>query len=157
MHLGRSMWPKLYEVVVICGGSYGKGKRINKNGDQKHHFVIARENIKDCSSASLQTQRSSSQLSSRRFFAWSHCLSSGTSLSHPVLITTAAIWLWLVFSWFMSVSYRSSGEASQGTYTYQIFLEKEQIGPRPSVQQLLDTSFMSSDLKFEEVGAPLLC
>ncbi|XP_075997417.1 ubiquitin carboxyl-terminal hydrolase CYLD [Genypterus blacodes] len=51
---------------------------------------------------------------------------------------------------------RSRGETSQGAYTYQIFLEKEQIGPMPTVQQLLDTSFLSCDLKFEEVPSCLI-
>lgn len=46
--------------------------------------------------ASLQTQRSSWQSSFRRYFAWSHCLSSGISLSHPVLMINATIWLFWV-------------------------------------------------------------
>lgn len=41
---------------------------------------------------------------------------------------------------------------SQGAYTFQIFLEKEQMGQIPTVQQLLDTSCLSGDLKFEEVS-----
>ncbi|CAG5983975.1 unnamed protein product [Menidia menidia] len=44
---------------------------------------------------------------------------------------------------------RSEGGASQGAYTLQIFLEKEQMGQFPTVQQLLDTSCLSGDLKFE--------
>lgn len=42
---------------------------------------------------------------------------------------------------------------SQGAYTFQIFLEKEQMGAMPTVQQLLDMSCLSGDLKFEEVRA----
>lgn len=49
---------------------------------------------------------------------------------------------------------RSNGDSgtSQNAYTYQIILEKNEVGPCPSVQQLLETSFVSCDLKFEEVG-----
>lgn len=42
---------------------------------------------------------------------------------------------------------------SQGAYTFQIFLEKEQMGAMPTVQQLLDMSCLSGGLKFEEVSA----
>lgn len=48
--------------------------------------------------------------------------------------------------------FRSKREASQGAYTFQIFLEKEQMGRVPTVQQLLDTSCLSGDLKFETVS-----
>lgn len=41
---------------------------------------------------------------------------------------------------------------SQGAYTFQIFLEKEQMDAMPTVQQLLDMSCLSGDLKFEEVS-----
>ncbi|XP_058487702.1 ubiquitin carboxyl-terminal hydrolase CYLD [Solea solea] len=51
---------------------------------------------------------------------------------------------------------RSKRETSQGAYTFQIFLEKEQMGHIPTVQQLLDTSCMSGDLKFEEVPSCLI-
>ncbi|KAM9362193.1 ubiquitin carboxyl-terminal hydrolase CYLD [Symphorus nematophorus] len=51
---------------------------------------------------------------------------------------------------------RSSGETSQGAYTFQIFLEKEQMGQIPTVQQLLDTSCLSGDLKFEEMPSCLM-
>uniref|UniRef100_A0AAQ4QAR7 Glutathione hydrolase n=1 Tax=Gasterosteus aculeatus aculeatus TaxID=481459 RepID=A0AAQ4QAR7_GASAC len=50
------------------------------------------------------------------------------------------------------IKLRSGQETCQGAYTLQIFLEKEQMGQMPSVQQLLDTSCLSGDLKFEEVG-----
>lgn len=48
--------------------------------------------------------------------------------------------------------FRSAEGTSQGAYTFQIFLEKEQMGAMPTVQQLLDTSCLSGDLKFEEVS-----
>ncbi|XP_044076062.1 ubiquitin carboxyl-terminal hydrolase CYLD isoform X2 [Siniperca chuatsi] len=51
---------------------------------------------------------------------------------------------------------RSSQETSQGAYTFQIFLEKEQMGQMPTVQQLLDTSCLSGDLKFEEMPSCLM-
>lgn len=51
---------------------------------------------------------------------------------------------------------RSRGETYQDAYTFQIFLEKEQMGPMPTVQQLLDTSCLSSDLKFEEMPSCLM-
>lgn len=51
---------------------------------------------------------------------------------------------------------RSRQETCQGAYTFQIFLEKEQMGPLPTVQQLLDTSCLSGDLKFEEMPSCLM-
>lgn len=51
---------------------------------------------------------------------------------------------------------RSTEEISQGAYTFQIFLEKEQMGQVPTVQQLLDTSCLSGDLKFEEIPSCLI-
>lgn len=51
---------------------------------------------------------------------------------------------------------RSRQEESQGAYTFQIFLEKEQMGKMPTVQQLLDTSCLSGDLKFEEMPSCLM-
>lgn len=47
--------------------------------------------------------------------------------------------------------FRSAEGTSQGAYTFQIFLEKEQMGTMPTVQQLLETSCLSGGLKFEEV------
>lgn len=55
----------------------------------------------------------------------------------------------------MGFLFRSRRETSQGAYTFQIFLEKEQMGQMPTVQQLLETSCLSGDLKFEEVSALL--
>ncbi|XP_037643010.1 ubiquitin carboxyl-terminal hydrolase CYLD [Sebastes umbrosus] len=51
---------------------------------------------------------------------------------------------------------RSKQEISQGAYTFQIFLEKEQMGQMPTVQQLLDTSCLSGDLKFEAMPSCLI-
>ncbi|XP_061642109.1 ubiquitin carboxyl-terminal hydrolase CYLD [Phyllopteryx taeniolatus] len=51
---------------------------------------------------------------------------------------------------------RSRSESYQGTYTFQIFLEKEQIAQIPTVQQLLDTSCLSCDIKFEEMPSCLI-
>ncbi|XP_069013507.1 ubiquitin carboxyl-terminal hydrolase CYLD [Embiotoca jacksoni] len=51
---------------------------------------------------------------------------------------------------------RSKRETSQGAYTFQIFLEKEQLGSMPTVQQLLDTSCLSGDLKFEMMPSCLI-
>lgn len=51
---------------------------------------------------------------------------------------------------------RSGPETCQGAYTFQIFLEKEQMGQMPTVQQLLDTSCLSGDLKFEEMPSCLI-
>nr|XP_020448935.1 ubiquitin carboxyl-terminal hydrolase CYLD-like [Monopterus albus] len=50
----------------------------------------------------------------------------------------------------------SRRQTSQGAYTFQIFLEKGQMGPMPSVQQLLDTSCLSGDLKFEDMPSCLM-
>lgn len=54
------------------------------------------------------------------------------------------------------LKFRSNSETCQGAYTFQIILEKEQVGRVPTVQQLLDTSFLSCDLKFEEVPSCLI-
>ncbi|XP_035244541.1 ubiquitin carboxyl-terminal hydrolase CYLD [Anguilla anguilla] len=51
---------------------------------------------------------------------------------------------------------RSGSKTTQDAYTFQIILEKEQMGPLPTVQQLLESSFLSCDLKFEEVPACLM-
>ncbi|XP_029948339.1 ubiquitin carboxyl-terminal hydrolase CYLD [Salarias fasciatus] len=51
---------------------------------------------------------------------------------------------------------RSKRESTHGAYTLQIFLEKEQMGQVPTVQQLLDTSCLSGDLKFETMPSCLI-
>ncbi|XP_017286020.1 ubiquitin carboxyl-terminal hydrolase CYLD [Kryptolebias marmoratus] len=51
---------------------------------------------------------------------------------------------------------RSERGTSQGAYTLQIFLEKQQIRQMPTVQQLLDTSCLSGDLKFETMPSCLI-
>ncbi len=47
--------------------------------------------------------------------------------------------------------FRSRGDLALDAYTHQIIVEKNQVRAVPSVQQLLEVSFVSSDLKFEEV------
>ena len=61
-----------------------------------------------------------------------------------------AAWDWVTQKLFLL---RSRRETCQGAYTLQIFLEKEQMGQMPTVQQLLDTSCLSGDIKFDEVRA----
>ncbi|XP_029989627.1 ubiquitin carboxyl-terminal hydrolase CYLD [Sphaeramia orbicularis] len=51
---------------------------------------------------------------------------------------------------------RSKRQTSQGAYTFQIFLQKEQVVQVPTVQQLLDASCLSCDLKFEEMPSCLM-
>ncbi|XP_054641812.1 ubiquitin carboxyl-terminal hydrolase CYLD isoform X3 [Dunckerocampus dactyliophorus] len=51
---------------------------------------------------------------------------------------------------------RSRGESYQGAYTFQIFLEKEQMAHIPTVQQLMDASCLSCDVKFEEMPSCLI-
>ncbi|XP_057218280.1 ubiquitin carboxyl-terminal hydrolase CYLD [Triplophysa rosa] len=54
------------------------------------------------------------------------------------------------------LKFRSHGELSQDAYTHQIIVEKKQVGVLPSVQQLLEISLVSSDLKFEEIPSCLI-
>uniref|UniRef100_A0A3P8VPL9 ubiquitinyl hydrolase 1 n=1 Tax=Cynoglossus semilaevis TaxID=244447 RepID=A0A3P8VPL9_CYNSE len=51
---------------------------------------------------------------------------------------------------------KTKREASHGAYTLQILLEKDQMEQVPTVQQLLDTSCMSGELKFEDVPSFLI-
>lgn len=51
---------------------------------------------------------------------------------------------------------RSHGELAQDAYTHQIIVEKNQVRAVPSVQQLLEMSFVSSNLKFEEIPSCLI-
>lgn len=54
---------------------------------------------------------------------------------------------------FRSVwAYRSGNGMTQDAYTFQIILDKDQVGTAPTVQELLDASFVSCDLQLEEVG-----
>nr|XP_015220280.1 PREDICTED: ubiquitin carboxyl-terminal hydrolase CYLD-like isoform X3 [Lepisosteus oculatus] len=50
---------------------------------------------------------------------------------------------------------RSNGK-TQDSYTFQIILEKEQVASTPTVQQLLETSFLACDLKFQEIPSCLI-
>ncbi|XP_018594557.2 ubiquitin carboxyl-terminal hydrolase CYLD [Scleropages formosus] len=51
---------------------------------------------------------------------------------------------------------RSHSGCTQEAFTFPLILDKEQVGPVPTVQQLLETSFQSCDLKFEEVPSCLM-
>uniref|UniRef100_A0A673H2B4 ubiquitinyl hydrolase 1 n=1 Tax=Sinocyclocheilus rhinocerous TaxID=307959 RepID=A0A673H2B4_9TELE len=51
---------------------------------------------------------------------------------------------------------RSHGDLAQDAYTHQIIVEKNQVRAVPSVQQLLEMSFVSSNLKFEEIPSCLI-
>ncbi|XP_073681595.1 ubiquitin carboxyl-terminal hydrolase CYLD [Garra rufa] len=51
---------------------------------------------------------------------------------------------------------RSHGDLPQDAYTHQIIVEKNQVRAVPSVQQLLEMSFISSDLKLEEIPSCLI-
>ncbi|KAJ8259975.1 hypothetical protein GJAV_G00175620, partial [Gymnothorax javanicus] len=51
---------------------------------------------------------------------------------------------------------RAGSTTTQDAYTFQIIMDREQIGPLPTVQQLLESSFLSGDLKFEEVPVCLI-
>ncbi|KAK6318986.1 hypothetical protein J4Q44_G00101970 [Coregonus suidteri] len=50
----------------------------------------------------------------------------------------------------------SNNDTSQDAYTFQIILDKEQVTQTPTVQQLLDTSFLSCGLRFEEIPSCLM-
>lgn len=103
-----------------------------------------------------QIQRSSLLSSFSVSCTWTHCWKSGTR--HFLWDRNA------ICSFFsperhycnviLSSHIRSNGDSglSQDAYTYQIILEKNDVGPCPSVQQLIETSFNSCDLKFEEVS-----
>ncbi|XP_065098177.1 ubiquitin carboxyl-terminal hydrolase CYLD [Paramisgurnus dabryanus] len=54
------------------------------------------------------------------------------------------------------LKFRSCAGLSQDAYTHQIIVDKSQAGVVPSVQQLLEISLMSSDLKFEEIPSCLI-
>ncbi|XP_041946493.1 ubiquitin carboxyl-terminal hydrolase CYLD isoform X2 [Alosa sapidissima] len=56
----------------------------------------------------------------------------------------------------LKIRFNGDSGSSQDAYTHQIILEKNDVGPCPSVQQLLETSFMSCNLKFEEVPLCLM-
>ncbi|XP_056324160.1 ubiquitin carboxyl-terminal hydrolase CYLD [Danio aesculapii] len=51
---------------------------------------------------------------------------------------------------------RSQGEFPQEAFMHQIIVEKNQVAAVPSVQQLLEMSFVTSDLKFEEIPSCLI-
>ena len=47
--------------------------------------------------------------------------------------------------------FRSAGQKVQDCYFYQIFMEKNEKVGVPTIQQLLECSFINSNLKFAEV------
>ena len=50
------------------------------------------------------------------------------------------------------MSSRSAGQKVQDCYFYQIFMDKKDKVGVPTIQQLLEWSFINSDLKFAEVS-----
>lgn len=48
--------------------------------------------------------------------------------------------------------FRSAGQKVQDCYFYQIFMDKKDKVGVPTIQQLLEWSFINSDLKFAEVS-----
>lgn len=52
---------------------------------------------------------------------------------------------------------RSGGQKEQDCYCYQIFMDKQDDLVVPDVQQLVERSFLSSDLKLVEVSPGTFC
>ncbi|XP_072488290.1 ubiquitin carboxyl-terminal hydrolase CYLD isoform X3 [Notamacropus eugenii] len=55
-----------------------------------------------------------------------------------------------------SLSFRSAGQKVQDCYFYQIFMEKNEKVGVPTIQQLLEWSFINSNLKFAEAPSCLI-
>lgn len=53
------------------------------------------------------------------------------------------------------IFFRSAGQKVQDSYFYQIFMDKKDKVGVPTIQQLLEWSFINSDLKFAEVHESL--
>lgn len=53
---------------------------------------------------------------------------------------------------FLNLFFRSAGQKVQDCYFYQIFMDKNEKVGVPTIQQLLEWSFINSNLKFAEVG-----
>lgn len=53
---------------------------------------------------------------------------------------------------FFETVFRSAGQKVQDCYFYQIFMDKNEKVGVPTIQQLLEWSFINSNLKFAEVG-----
>lgn len=53
---------------------------------------------------------------------------------------------------FFCMFFRSAGQKVQDCYFYQIFMEKNEKVGVPTIQQLLEWSFINSNLKFAEVS-----
>lgn len=56
----------------------------------------------------------------------------------------------IIMDWSDDIS-RSAGQKVQDCYFYQIFMDKKDKVGVPTIQQLLEWSFINSDLKFAEV------
>lgn len=56
------------------------------------------------------------------------------------------------FLFFFKCVFRSAGQKVQDCYFYQIFMDKNEKVGVPTIQQLLEWSFINSNLKFAEVG-----
>lgn len=52
----------------------------------------------------------------------------------------------------MTIPCRSGAQKEQDCYCYQIFMDKQEDIVVPDVQQLVEHSFLSSDLKLVEVS-----
>lgn len=63
--------------------------------------------------------------------------------------------LWIKISDLNFIVFRSAGQKVQDCYFYQIFMDKKDKVGVPTIQQLLEWSFINSDLKFAEVHAIL--
>lgn len=53
---------------------------------------------------------------------------------------------------FLNLIFRSAGQKVQDCYFYQIFMDKNEKVGVPTIQQLLEWSFINSNLKFAEVS-----
>ena len=58
---------------------------------------------------------------------------------------------------FLKSIFRSAGQKVQDCYFYQIFMDKNEKVGVPTIQQLLEWSFINSNLKFAEVGDNCCC
>lgn len=61
-----------------------------------------------------------------------------------------------IICFFLHV-FRSAGQKVQDCYFYQIFMEKNEKVGVPTIQQLLEWSFINSNLKFAEVSDLIFC
>lgn len=64
---------------------------------------------------------------------------------------TYTLSLWITVMDLIFFGFRSAGQKVQDCYFYQIFMDKKDKVGVPTIQQLLEWSFINSDLKFAEV------